>query len=452
MKYLNLLLFTLFFQSGLHTFAQKKAPSYIKDQKTGCRILDENNTLEISITWTGGCKNKFAEGYGILTWYNQGQESTKYTGFMQKGNLNGKGKFTFPNTPYALEGNFSNGTLEGKGKTTFATGLEMEGTFIEGKFLNLEEREFKKLKNNKTSLLDSTAIYVAEDTLESLFYYSLLPEGAIKSTLVLLPSSGETVENVINCNKQLIQLALQNHILIIVPSINHDRGMDDDQLALNFLNTVFKEVITKYKAPKDKFVFSGFSNGGMIALRYAEIAQENSNKTAIIPCGVLGVDPPVDIAELYNAAKRDLTINEGRPGITPAKLNGLREAKSIISFYNKTYGGSPEQFPEQYIKRSMFSRSQKDGGNAKYLLKIPIRIYADPDILWAISERNRDYFDMNAASSSAMINLLRLQGSKKAEFIPAIGKGYRLDGTRHPHSWSIVEPQDCLQWIVKVTE
>ncbi|MET4142218.1 hypothetical protein [Pedobacter sp. UYP1] len=452
MKSLNLLLFISICLFGLHTFAQKKAPSYLKDQKTGCRIIDENNSPEVSISWTGSCKNKFAEGYGILTWYNQGQESVKYTGLVHQGNLNGKGKFTFPNTRYAMEGNFSNGTLEGKGKTTFATGLEMEGTFREGKFLNLEERELSNLKTNKTSLLDSNAIYVAEDTLKPLFYYSLLPEGDVQSTLVLLPSSGETVENVINCNKQLIQLAAQHHILIIVPSINNDRGMDDDQLALNFLNTVFKEVITKFKAPEDKFVFSGFSNGGMIALRYAELAQENNSKTAITPRAVLGVDPPVDVAELYTAAKRDLAINEGRPHLTPAKLNGLREAKSIVDFYNKTYGGSPEQFPEQYIKRSMFSRSQKDGGNARYLLKMPIRIYSDPDILWAINERNRDYFDMNAASLSAMINFLKLQGNKEAEFIPAIGKGYRLDGTRHPHSWSIVEPQDCIQWITKVTE
>ena len=452
MKYLNLLLFTSICLFGFHTSAQKKVPSYLQDPKTGCRIVDENNSPAVSISWTGSCKNKFAEGYGILTWYNQGQESARYTGLVHQGNLNGKGKFTFPNTRYALEGNFSNGTLEGKGKTTFATGLEMEGTFIEGKFLNLEDRELKKLKNNKTSLLDSTGIYVDEDTLKPLFYYSLLPEENVKSTLVLLPSSGETAENVINCNKQLIQLAAQHHILIIVPAINNDRGMDDDQLALNFLNTVFKEVITKFNAPKDKFVFSGFSNGGMIALRYAELAHESNPKTAIMPCAVLGVDPPVDIAELYNAAKRDLAINEGRPGLTPAKLNGLREAKSIVDFYNKTYGGPPEQFPEEYIKRSMFSRSKKDGGNARYLLKMPVRIYSDPDILWAINERNRDYFDMNAASLSAMINLLKLQGNKQAEFIPAIGKGYRLDGTRHPHSWSIVEPQECIQWITQVTK
>lgn len=77
-------------------------------------------------------------------------------------------------------------------------------------------------------------------------------------------------------------------------------------------------------------------------------------------------------------------------------------------------------------------------------------MYCDPDILWALRERNRDYYDMNAADLSAMINFLNLNGNKEAEFIPALGKGYRLDGTRHPHSWSIVDPVDCLNWVLNI--
>ncbi|QNK63330.1 hypothetical protein H7F33_02085 [Pedobacter sp. PAMC26386] len=449
----NKLLLVLFISLlSFKTFSQQKKPFYLKDKKTGCRVLHEDKAFYVSITWTGGCENNFAEGKGVLTTYEQGKEISKYTGYMHKGNLNGQGKYTFPETKLALEGNFVNGIIQGKGKITFDTGLKIDGSFLDNKFFTLDEPYLSRLKTNKTTLMNSTAIYANQGNSGPLFYYTLLPEGDVKSTVVLLPSRGETLEDVINCNKQLIQLAAHNHILVVVPSINNDKGMDDDQLAFNFLNTVFKEVITKYKAPKHKFVFSGFSNGGMIGLRYAEIAREDSSKTTIVPCAVLGVDPPVDLAELYNASARDSLINEGSPGLTPAKLNGLREAKSIISSYNKAFGGSPQQYPEQYIKHSMFSRSQKDGGNAKYLLKIPIRIYADPDISWAINQRNRDYFDMNAASSSAMINLLRIQGNNQAEFIPAIGKGYRLDGTRHPHSWSIVDPQDCIKWIKKVTK
>ncbi|HRC32087.1 MAG TPA: hypothetical protein PK736_01445 [Bacteroidia bacterium] len=36
-----------------------------------------------------------------------------------------------------------------------------------------------------------------------------------------------------------------------------------------------------------------------------------------------------------------------------------------------------------------------------------------------------------------------------AEMIVTYDKGVRIDGTKHPHSWSIMDSQDCLDWILK---
>ena len=59
---------------------------------------------------------------------------------------------------------------------------------------------------------------------------------------------------------------------------------------------------------------------------------------------------------------------------------------------------------------------------------------------------------MNALDQSAMINFLHRAGNEKAEFINAYKKGYRLDGTRHPHSWSIVDAVDCINWIKDIID
>lgn len=56
---------------------------------------------------------------------------------------------------------------------------------------------------------------------------------------------------------------------------------------------------------------------------------------------------------------------------------------------------------------------------------------------------------MNALDQTAMINELHQEGNDRAEFINALGKGYRPNGMRHPHSWSLVEPIDCINWIMK---
>lgn len=96
----------------------------------------------------------------------------------------------------------------------------------------------------------------------------------------------------------------------------------------------------------------------------------------------------------------------------------------------------------------MYSKAVKNGGNARFLNYVPIRIYSDPDIDWHLRERQTDYYDMNALDQTAMINELRILGNENTEFINALGKGYRLNGTRHPHSWSIAEPHELMKWII----
>jgi pimeloyl-ACP methyl ester carboxylesterase len=460
----------IFFLLTCPVFAQKPLGRYIKDKSSGCRIWDYNYIPGDFAIWKGSCINNYSEGYGTVMWRRNGVEIAKYIGTLKKGRLNGNGRYLLPDN-YSIEGVFTNGTLQGKGvinddgdistgffvnnvlqgsgKITFQSGLTLDGHFLDGQFLNLDDPYLKLLKRSSPATYDNERIYLNNVSSNSLYYYTVIPRGVINQTLVLLPSSGESPESVICCNKELIQSASNNHILILILSINNG-DVDNDKTTLNFLNNTFKEVVEAYHLSKAKFILAGLSGGGMLALRYTEISRQDSIRTFIIPAAVIGIDPPVDIAGLYNTSKRFVFINDGRANLSEGRLNGLNESKSIINSCNKIYGGSPGQFPKQYVRVSMYSRSEKDGGNAKYLAKVPVRLYCDPDILWQLKERNRDYYDMNAADLSAMINFLILNGNQKAELIPALGKGYRLDGTRHPHSWSIVDPSNCITWIQKI--
>jgi len=48
-----------------------------------------------------------------------------------------------------------------------------------------------------------------------------------------------------------------------------------------------------------------------------------------------------------------------------------------------------------------------------------------------------------------MINLLNRKENKDAEIIVSHNKGKRLNGSIHPHSWSIMDSKDCMAWILK---
>jgi hypothetical protein len=272
----------------------------------------------------------------------------------------------------------------------------------------------------------------------TLFYEIIIPTNKPIGTLVILPGSGETIADV---KKQisLHKLAVQKNLLVIFPSINWGTNKHEPEHRL--LDTIFKQVVEQYHVPKNKFILGGFSGGGMLALTYTQKANKYKDSTFIKPMAVFGVDPPLDYAHLWKHCEKDIERN-----ISPA---AVQEGRWIIDMYTQEFGGPPDQHRENYIKYSIFSYSEKDGGNAKYLKNTPVLLFTEPDILWQMKNRQRDYYDLNCVDIAAMINLLQIQGNKDAQLIITNNKGVRLNGMKHPHSWSIMDSRLCLNWLLK---
>lgn len=279
--------------------------------------------------------------------------------------------------------------------------------------------------------------FESSDT-SSLFYLKLVPKGRPSGCLVILPASGELVEDVMK-QITLHRLAVNKGLLVIFPSINWGsfKFIEENK----FLDTVFRQVVKEYHIPKDRFILGGLSGGGMLSLSYAENANRDSSSTFLVPRAVFALDPPLDYTSLYEKAERDVQRNFSPPAVA--------EGRWLIDNYRKEYGGSPREVPAEYLKYSLYTHSEADGGNAKYLLKTPLRIYTEPAIEWQIKNKHRDLYDMNCTDISAMINLLRNNGNEKAEIIVTNHKGRRPDGSYHPHSWSIMDGSNCLKWILE---
>jgi hypothetical protein len=437
-----LLLILLFSSNG---FSQTQNGEFVKDSKSGCLVWNDIDAA-MTVTWNGNCKDGYAEGSGTLTWFDNNNIAATYVGEMQKGYITGKGKYIYEGWGSA-EGNFVNGTLQGQGKVLMLSGGKLEGNFVDGELLDLDAFYLSKLKKIDLGIEDTQEIYRGNGTL---FYYALAPQ-IVNGVLVLMPSTGEGTENVISCNKRLMQLCYDNNILSVVLSTNYNKGIEADTAAMNFLNSSFKDIIERYKAPADKFILSGLSLGGENAIQYTEISRSEKLYTSVKPLACIGVDPPVDMANLYERAKEEIALyTRDSTKLTDSKKAALNEDYFLIDYFEKLYGGSPKEVPERYVEGSQYTLNHPDGGNAKYLIDVPIRIYTDPDISWQMKNKSRDYYHMNCTDQSAMINFLQISGNTRAEFIPALGKGYRLDGLRHPHSWSIVDADECVQWILSL--
>ena len=112
--------------------------------------------------------------------------------------------------------------------------------------------------------------------------------------------------------------------------------------------------------------------------------------------------------------------------------------------------GTPETNPKRYHELSPFNHKLTEPGNEKFLKNMAVRFYEDMDEAWQLKNRRRSLFDSNALSASELINRLLLMGNERAEFMTSKQPGVRSNGARHPHSWSIVDEVECIQWTLSL--
>jgi len=256
-----------------------------------------------------------------------------------------------------------------------------------------------------------------------------------KGYLFLVPGFGETAAAVLEQTNLPNQLAL-NGILTIIPTFQDGvLSLGIDRLSQQTFEKILKDVTSKHQLIDQKFYVGGFSIGGSCVLKYAENA-------TVKPTAVFAIDPPVDFERFYKSAKRDLRLskeNEANP-----------ENVYMIDRLEKEMGGSPDTHLSEYYKMSPYSFSDTTQTEIKKLLTIPLRIYTEPDINWWLKERGADFTSMNATECSAMINELNRLGNPKATLRTTLNRGYRNpDHRRHPHSWSIVDNDELINWLLK---
>ncbi len=72
-------------------------PGWIADSKTGCKVWDPAPEPDEAITWSGPCKNGYADGEGTLQWTENGKPTDRYVGEYHNGKRNGAGTVTYRN-------------------------------------------------------------------------------------------------------------------------------------------------------------------------------------------------------------------------------------------------------------------------------------------------------------------------------------------------------------------
>ncbi|MCC6412037.1 MAG: hypothetical protein IT270_10285, partial [Saprospiraceae bacterium] len=142
---------------------------------------------------------------------------------------------------------------------------------------------------------------------------------------------------------------------------------------------------------------------------------------------------------LYLAAQKDIKRN----------VNGgaVSEGRMIISTMNAALG-TPADSLQNYEAVSPYLFSKHSTHNVAALKNMKVRLYTEPALDWQQTNRQRIYEDLNAFMLENLSQDLKKVGFKHVELITTENKGYRVNGARHPHSWSIVDSKALVQWML----
>ena len=111
--------------------AQPLRPDWVADPSSGCRVWNPNPQGNETISWSGACREGFAEGRGVLQWFRKNRPAERYEGELRAGRENGYGVLTKPKARY--EGEFRDGMAQGLGHYV-APGYNYTGIWVDGCF------------------------------------------------------------------------------------------------------------------------------------------------------------------------------------------------------------------------------------------------------------------------------------------------------------------------------
>jgi len=282
-------------------------------------------------------------------------------------------------------------------------------------------------------------VYLNANDSSSNMYIAVVPEhAAVQSFMVLLDGFGNSPKDVL-IQTDIPRYASQQGILTIIPLLKTGPAyFGSDTASQQSLKEMINLAVAKYQLQGKPLYIGGFSIGGTCAVKYAGLSVQDNYP--VKPRAVFAIDPPLDWERYYNAAKRVVRLSD------PARVNG--EVFYMLNRIEKEMGGTPKTALSNYYSHSPYSFSDTTQKAVKNLSSTAIMIISEPDIQWWLKERGYDYTYNNITDHAAMINELQRLGNKNAVLVTTANKGYRKpNNMRHPHSWSIADPEQLVKWL-----
>lgn len=261
-------------------------------------------------------------------------------------------------------------------------------------------------------------------------------KGKAVGMVLLFPGFGETPADVLK-ETPFPMTAAKAGYLVAIPYLEGNAGLYLTDTKQHMIAQLVLDVQQKYKLKNKKLAVGGFSMGGTTAVKFAEYSL--SSNAAPKVSALFAVDPLLDLERfersVLKAVQRD---KSGKPKQMLQYLQALLQ---------KDFNTTPVQNPEKFYTISPYTYSDTANTAIKPLKQLPVLLYSEPDVANQFNSNHRDLYDLNAADCTAMIADLQSMGNQQAQLILTTSKGRRSDGTVNPHSWSILDVDQTINWL-----
>lgn len=266
-------------------------------------------------------------------------------------------------------------------------------------------------------------------------YQLFVPQSESQAVLVLFGGYTETAED-IQHEFEILEAAKIHGIAVLFSDYNQKLWLEESDF--EDLAKQLQDAFADNELPRDNLYIGGFSSGGNIALLISDYLVKNNDRK-LKPKGVFCVDAPVDLRELYFTSEANVEQDFNEVSV--------RESMRLIETLEARFGHPSDQ-SGGYEKHSVFDSKSQNIESIKHLRNTKIRLYSEPDTVWWKMHRRNDYRQLNANALKQLHEQLKRHGFKNAEYITSSDRGYRANGDRHPHSWSIVDTDDLIKWML----
>lgn len=266
--------------------------------------------------------------------------------------------------------------------------------------------------------------------------YELIKSSESKALLIIFPGGGSTSKET-KRDFKIVEKATEKGISVLLMNFGRHLWIEKDDSEQ--LSNLILKAIKDNKLKTGNTFIGGMSIGGTVALSLSDYLSKTNS--LLKPKGVFVIDSPIDLYALYESSQKDIVRKD-------FSEERLAEPKWIINYFEEEFGGK-DSLLINIQKVSPLTIKTNNIDNIKKLKNKKLRFYTEPDTLWWKENRQTDFESTNAYILQKTNELLNDRNWNNVELIQTKEKGYQNDGDRNPHSWSIVDTDNLINWILE---